>query len=140
MVFSATLSNILVISWQPFYLRWNLEYPDKAIEKPQVTDKLYHTMMYREHLIISRISGDRHAIIVNWNINHLFCLLEYSVVYICMYMLVTGIFCTRTVLVVFFQAVFFNWYLKGSCNNLKTECADSNYVKDTTVHIFLIFI
>ena len=53
MVFNATLSNILVISWQPFYLRGNLEYPDKTIEKPQVTDKLYHTMLYRVHLTFS---------------------------------------------------------------------------------------
>jgi hypothetical protein len=32
--------------------------PEKTTDLPQVTDKLYHLMMYRVH--IANVSGDRH--------------------------------------------------------------------------------
>ena len=55
MVFNATFNNISAISWWSVLLVKRKEYQEKTTDLSQVTDKFYHIMLYRLHLVMSRI-------------------------------------------------------------------------------------
>ena len=72
MVFNATFNNLSVVSWWSDLL---LEYPENTTDLSQVTDKLYHTILYRVHFAMIRVRSDNFSGDMHW-LHMLFCRLS----------------------------------------------------------------